>query len=93
VLIGLESFRVYKFTSFLLLNEQVNNNKQRKEKVAKRKENQHHKHSLFINIVNNRYKYKGVYNLSRLIGKPLLAEGLRVFAHLVTLCYLDNNAL
>jgi hypothetical protein len=53
VLTGLEAFRVYKFTPFLLLNEQVNNNKQRKEKGAKRKENQQHTYSLFINLVNN----------------------------------------
>jgi hypothetical protein len=65
VLIGLEAFRVYKFTPFLLLYKHINNNKQRKEKGAKRKENQQHTHSLFINLVNNRYKYKGVY-------KPLL---------------------
>jgi len=52
VLIGLDAYRVYKFTPFLLLNEQVNNNKQRKEKEAKRKENQLHTHYLFINPVN-----------------------------------------
>jgi len=52
VLIGLDAYRVYKFTPFLLLNEQVNNNKQRKEKVAKRKENQLHTKVLFINPVD-----------------------------------------
>jgi hypothetical protein len=73
VLIGLDAFRVYKFTPFLLLNEQVSNNKQRKEKVAKRKENQLHTQFLFINLVDKWYKYKGVY-------KQLLAVGLLRFA-------------
>jgi hypothetical protein len=78
VLIDLEAFRVYKFTPFLLLYKHINNNKQRKEKEAKRKENQQHTHSLLINLVNNQYKYKGVY-------KPLLAAGFRGLVILVTL--------
>jgi hypothetical protein len=78
VLIGLDAFRVYKFTPFLLLNEQINNNKQRKEKEAKRKENQQHTESLFTNPVNKWYKYKGVYN-------TLLVAGLQMLVHLVAL--------
>jgi len=36
----------------ILFFKQINNIQQRKEKVAKRKENQLHTHSLLINLVN-----------------------------------------